>query len=105
MNAPDEIQETEIVAGSMLSWAISESDPDCAEVLDRGVKAARKNTAKKPRAPKFDSLISSPWAKAPENSYYGDPRFVNREQHGLENIERDQIDEEGTEQVVIKGYN
>ena len=64
---------------------------------------ARKTTAKKPRAPKFDSLISSPWAKAPENSYYGDPRFV--EQNGLEHIERDRDDEEGTEQVVIKGYN
>ena len=60
---------------------------------------------KKPRAPKFDSLISSPWARAPENSYYGDPRFVKSEQHGFENFERDQADEEDTEQVVIKGYN
>ena len=66
---------------------------------------ARKTTAKKPRAPNFDSLISSPWASAPENSYYGDPRFVDQEQYGLEHIERDQDDEEGTEQVVIKGYN
>lgn len=66
---------------------------------------AGKTGSKKPRAPKFDSLISSPWAKAPENSYYGDPRFVKQEQHGLERIDRDQVDDEGTDKVVIKGYN
>ena len=66
---------------------------------------AGKTGNQKPRGPKFDSLISSPWAKAPENSYYGDPRFVKSEQHGLESIERNQADEEGTDQVVIKGYN
>jgi hypothetical protein len=61
--------------------------------------------SKKLRAPKLESLISSPWAKSPENSYYGDPRFVEKEQHGLEHIERDKVDEEGVEQVVILGYN
>jgi len=61
--------------------------------------------SKKTRVLEFESLISSPWAKSPENSYYGDPRYVNKEQHGLEHIERDQIDEEGVEQVVILGYN
>jgi hypothetical protein len=57
------------------------------------------------RAPKFNSLISQPWAKPPENSYYGDPRYVEQEQHGLEHIERDKTEEEGVEQVVILGYN
>ena len=66
---------------------------------------AGKTDNKKPRAPKFESLISSPWAKAPENSYYGDPRFVKREQFELGRSERDQADEEGTDKVVIKGYN
>ncbi len=61
--------------------------------------------SKKLRAPKLESLISSPWAKSPENSYYGDPRYVKKEQHGLEHIERDKVDEEGIEQVVILGYN
>jgi hypothetical protein len=61
--------------------------------------------SKKLRAPKLESLISSPWAKSPENSYYGDPRYVDKEQHGLEHIERDSVDEEGVEQVVILGYN
>jgi hypothetical protein len=61
--------------------------------------------SKKLRAPKLESLISSPWAKSPENSYYGDPRYVKKEQHGLEHIERDKVDEEGVEQVVILGYN
>jgi hypothetical protein len=61
--------------------------------------------SKKLRAPKLESLISSPWAKSPENSYYGDPRYVEKEQHGLEHIERDKVDEEGVEQVVILGYN
>lgn len=64
-----------------------------------------KSSLKKLRAPSLKTLISPPWDKATENSYYGDPRFVNREQHGLEHIERDQIDEDGSEQVVIKGYN
>lgn len=61
----------------------------------------RKNT----RAPQFTTLISSPWAKSPENSYYCDPSYVDQEQHGLEHIERDKVDEEGVEQVVILGYN
>lgn len=60
---------------------------------------------KNSRAPKFESLISSPWGKSTDNSYYGDPRYVDKEQHGLEHIERDKSDEEGTEQVVILGYN
>jgi len=60
---------------------------------------------KKSTAPAFESLISSPWGKAPDNSYYGDPRYVQKEQHGLEHIERDQTDEDGVEQVVILGYN
>lgn len=60
---------------------------------------------KKTRTPKFESLISTPWGKSPENSYYGDPRHVEKEQHGLEHIERDKSDEEGVEQVVILGYN
>ncbi len=57
------------------------------------------------RSPKFETLISSPWARFPDNSYYGDPRYVEKEQHGLEHIERDKSDDEGTEQVVILGYN
>jgi len=61
--------------------------------------------SKKIRAPQFESLISSPWARPPENSYYGDPRYVNKEQHGLEDIERDKVDEDGVERVVILGYN
>lgn len=59
----------------------------------------------KTRAPQFESLISSPWARSPENSYYGDPRYVNKEQHGLEDIERNKVDEDGVERVVILGYN
>jgi len=61
--------------------------------------------SKKIRAPKFESLLSSPWASSPDNSYYGDPRYVDKEQHGLEHIERDQADDDGIEQVVILGYN
>ena len=61
--------------------------------------------SKKTRAPRFDKLISTPWASAPDNSYYGDPRYVDKEQHGLEDIERDRTDEDGVEQVVILGYN
>lgn len=61
--------------------------------------------SKKNQTPKFESLISSPWAKSPDNSYYGDPRYVNKEQYGLEDIERDKVDEEGVESVVILGYN
>ncbi|CAD7851086.1 MAG: hypothetical protein [Olavius algarvensis Gamma 3 endosymbiont] len=60
---------------------------------------------KKARAPKFETLISTPWGMSPDNSYYGDPRYVEKEQHGLEHIERDKTDEEGVEQVVILGYN
>jgi hypothetical protein len=61
--------------------------------------------SKKIRAPEFASLISSPWASSPDNSYYGDPRYVDKEQHGLEHIERDKADDDGIEQVVILGYN
>lgn len=61
--------------------------------------------SKKSRPPKFETLISSPWAKSPENTYYGDPRHVQKEQHGLEHLERDKVNEEGVEQVVILGYN
>ena len=57
------------------------------------------------RASKFETLISSPWGKPPENSYYGDPRFVDKEQHGLEDLERNEVDEDGVEHVVIRGYN
>ena len=60
---------------------------------------------KKTRAPKLKSLISEPWGKAPDNSYYGDPRYVDKEQHGLEDLDRDQADDEGVGQVVIRGYN
>jgi hypothetical protein len=60
---------------------------------------------KKTRAANFESLISSPWASPPDNSYYGDPRYVEKEQHGLENIDRKEADEDGVEQVVILGYN
>ena len=62
--------------------------------------------SKKTRAPKFESLISSPWASSPDNSYYGDPRHIDKEQHGLEHIDRDKADnDDGIEQVVILGYN
>ncbi len=57
------------------------------------------------RSPKLEPLISSPRARSPDNSYYGDPRYVKKEQHGLEHIERDKSDDDGTEQVVILGYN
>ena len=60
---------------------------------------------KKSRPAQFDKLLSSPWGSAPENSYYGDPRYVKKEQHGLEDIERAKTDEDGLEQVVILGYN
>jgi hypothetical protein len=60
---------------------------------------------KKSRPAQFDKLLSSPWGSAPENSYYGDPRYVKKEQHGLEDIERGRTDEDGLEQVVILGYN
>ena len=60
---------------------------------------------KKARAPQFESLISSPWGKPPKNSYYGDPRHVAAEQYGLEYIKRDEIEDEGIENVVILGYN
>ena len=60
---------------------------------------------KKSGVPSLEGLISSPWGTSTDHSYYGDPRYVNKEQHGLEHIERDQIDEEGVEQVVILGYN
>ena len=57
------------------------------------------------KAPEFESLLSSPWGQSPDNSYYGDPRYVKREQYGLEHIERDQSDDDGVERVVILGYN
>ena len=60
---------------------------------------------KKSGVPQFESLISSPWGTSPDNSYYGDPRYVEKEQYGLEYIERDQSDDEGVEKVVILGYN
>ena len=60
---------------------------------------------KKTQTQRFDKLISSPWASSPDNSYYGDPRYVDKEQHGLEDLERDKTDEDGVEQVVILGYN
>ena len=56
-------------------------------------------------APRFETLITTPWGETTDHSYYGDPRHVNKEQHGLEHIERDQVGEEGIEQVVILGYN
>jgi hypothetical protein len=59
----------------------------------------------KTRDPKFESLISAPWARSPDNSYYGDPRYVEKEQYGLEHIKRDRADAEDVEQVVILGYN
>jgi len=61
--------------------------------------------SKKSQTPGFDKLISSPWGKAPDNSYYGDPSHVDKEQHGLEDLERDKTDEDGVDQVVIRGYN
>lgn len=60
---------------------------------------------KKSGIPKFEALISSPWGSNADNSYYGDPRYVEKEQYGLEHIERDEADEEGVEKVVILGYN
>ena len=60
---------------------------------------------KKMRAPNLKSLISAPWDQAPDNSYYGDPRYVDKEQHGLEHLDRGHNDDEGVEQVVILGYN
>ncbi len=66
---------------------------------------ASNSSSKKMRAPNLKSLISAPWAKAPDNSYYGDPRYVDKEQHGLEHLDRDDSDDEGVEQVVIRGYN
>ena len=61
--------------------------------------------SKKSRTPKFESLISSPWASSPENTYYGDPNHLDPEQRGVEKADRDKTDEEGVEQVVILGYN
>ena len=61
--------------------------------------------SKKRRAPKLERLISSPYGQTADNSYYGDPRKVEKEQYGLEHIKRDKTDEEGVERVVILGYN
>ena len=66
---------------------------------------ARQRMRNKLKAPKLDRLISTPYGKSADNSYYGDPCNVSKEQHGLEHIERDQVGEEGVEQVVILGYN
>ena len=60
---------------------------------------------KKRKAPKLERLISSPYGKTADNSYYGDPRHVAKEQHGLEDIERGKVGERGVEKVVILGYN
>jgi hypothetical protein len=59
----------------------------------------------KRKAPEFSTLMSSPYGEAADNSYFGDPRKVAKEQYGLEHIERDNLDEDGVEQVVILGYN
>ncbi len=59
----------------------------------------------KTQAPSIQSLISAPWASPPDHSYYCDPRYVDKEQHGLEHIERAVIDDDGIEHVVILGYN
>lgn len=61
--------------------------------------------SKKLRAPQLKPLISPPWATSPDNSYYGDPRHVDKEQYGLEDIECDMGEEDGVERVVILGYN
>jgi hypothetical protein len=60
---------------------------------------------KKLRAPQLKPLISPPWATSPDNSYYGDPRHVDKEQYGLEDIERAKGEEDSVERVVILGYN
>ena len=58
------------------------------------------------RAPELDRLISKPWGSAPKNSYYGDPSYVTDRYHGLEHLEREKTDDDdGTERVVILGYN
>ena len=75
------------------------------ETLANLLGTASKLMKKKIQAPRFDKLISPPWASSPDNSYYGDPRYVDKEQHGLEDLERDQTDKDGVEQVVILGYN
>ena len=55
--------------------------------------------------PGIKSLISAPWASPPDHSYYCDPRYVDKEQHGLEHIESGASDDDGIEQVAILGYN
>lgn len=65
----------------------------------------KKNRPSGAPSPEFAKLISSPWGKPQDNSYYGDPSFIEQEQHGLEHIERDETDEDGREKVVILGYN
>lgn len=58
------------------------------------------------KSKQFEALLSKPWGEKPSaNSYYGDPRFVREEQHGLEHIQREKLDDEGSEKVVIAGYN
>ena len=64
-----------------------------------------RKSLKKLRAPSLKTLISAPWGKASVNSYYGDPSFANGEQRGIEHLDRDRVDEDGSECVVIKGYN
>jgi hypothetical protein len=60
---------------------------------------------KKPRAPKFESLISPPWGDSPNNPDYGYPRYSEEKKHGPEHFKHDKVDEEGVERVVILGYN
>ena len=72
-----------------------------ANLLDRDDYLMSKN----PPALPFDELISSPWASSPDNSYYGDPRYVDKEQHGLEDLKHGKTGEDGIDKVVILGYN
>lgn len=72
-----------------------------ANLLDRDDYLMSKKTPTQP----FEKLISSPWASSPDNSYYGDPRYVEKEQHGLEDLKHDKAGEDGVEKVVILGYN
>ncbi len=58
------------------------------------------------KSKQFEALLSKAWGeKSEDNSYYGDPRFVSKEQHGLEHIQRDKFDEQESEKVVIASYN
>ncbi len=58
------------------------------------------------KSKQFEALLSKAWGEKPEdNSYYGDPRYVRNEQHGLEHLQRDKLDDDESEKVVIAGYN